>query len=358
MFQKTTLPTLIFSFFAFGLSAQDLILNPSFEQYTTCPKQGVNISNFVEDVSQPTSSSADYFHKCGTGNYAIPNNFMGNQEPAEGSAYAGLYYYALNDYREYLQLQTAQTLEEGIPYKIKFKVNLADNATISSSKLTIMLLNNKARIPNSVVLSPSRLDLVEGMQFQEVALTADNTLANKDGWVTVTGEFTSKGYENYLVFGNFKPNKDSDILTKKEIENSDFSYYFVDDFSLEALPRVNFEKDKIYVLERNPFEPKGFEMDEEAIASVKKIFKYLKDNAEVQMKITGHSDNSGTPEYNQFVSSLRARAVALYLKKMGIDESRIVWEGMGSKKPLRNGKIKENKLDDRRVEFVMTTFED
>lgn len=76
------------------------------------------------------------------------------------------------------------------------------------------------------------------------------------------------------------------------------------------------------------------------------------------MKITGHSDNTGTPEYNQFISSLRARAVAIYLKKMGIDENRIVWEGKGDSQPLRNGKIKADNMANRRVEFVMTDFVD
>ncbi|MEM6542930.1 MAG: OmpA family protein, partial [Bacteroidota bacterium] len=87
-------------------------------------------------------------------------------------------------------------------------------------------------------------------------------------------------------------------------------------------------------------------------------FKYRRENAEVQMKITGHSDSSGTPEYNKFISSLRARAVALYLKKLGIDDDRIVWEGVGDSKPLRNGKIKQDHLANRRVEFVMTTFDE
>jgi len=80
----------------------------------------------------------------------------------------------------------------------------------------------------------------------------------------------------------------------------------------------------------------------------------LKENADVQMKITGHADDIGNTEYNKFVSSLRARAVALYLKKLGVDDSRVVWEGVGNTKPLRNGKIKQGHLENRRVEFVMT----
>jgi len=94
-------------------------------------------------------------------------------------------------------------------------------------------------------------------------------------------------------------------------------------------------------------------LDAEAIASVKKIFKFLKENAEVQMKITGHSNDAGDPAYNKFVSSLRARAVALYLKKLGIDDSRLVWEGAGETKNL--GKTK--RIEKPQVEFVMTNLD-
>ncbi|KPM30620.1 OmpA-like periplasmic protein [Croceitalea dokdonensis DOKDO 023] len=339
----------------FTAQGQNLILNASFEEYKECPS---NISSFdalLDNVSLPTSSSGDYFNTCASGDFNTDNNFKGGQEPADGKGYAGLYYYALNDYREYLQLDAARTLRAKHPHKLSFKVSLAEASTIALKNMSLVMTSKKIRVPNSKVLTASRLDLQPDIQLHEVPLKANGSLSETDGWVTLTAEFDAKGFENHFLIGNFKENKATELLRPtKAVTSSDFSYYFVDAFELEELPRINYEKDKIYVLERKPFEPKGYDLDDEAVAQVKKIFKFLKENADVQMKITGHSDDVGNAEYNKFVSSLRARAVALYLKKLGVEDDRIVWEGVGNSKPLRNGKVKDERLRNRRVEFVMT----
>lgn len=337
---------------------QNLIVNPSFESHKACPTNFASVNAILTDVSLPTASSGDYFNSCSAEDFGVPFNFKGSQEASSGNGYLGLYFYALNDYREYAQLNTTKTLREKYPYKLSFKVSLAEASTLALKKMSIVMTNTKVRMPNSATLTTSRMDLVEGLMVHEVPLKADRSMADKDGWITLTAEFEAKGFENQLLIGNFNTNNDTQLLSKgSAVLSSDFSYYFVDDLALEELPRINYEKDKIYVLESDPFQPKGYELDAKAVASVKKIFKFLKENAEVQMKITGHSDDSGTPEYNKFISSLRARAVAIYLKKLGIDDDRLVWEGVGDSKPLRNGRIKDQ-LANRRVEFVMTEFED
>ena len=344
--------------FCSALSAQNLVMNSGFESFSRCP---INISSMdvlVDDVSLPTSSSGDYFNQCSTEDFGVPTNFKGSQVAAEGSAYIGLYFYALNDYREYVQLNTTKTLREKHPYKISFQVSLAENSQLALKNMSIILVNKKIKVPNSSVLTRSRLDLQEDVQFHQVPLKADGSMAEDNGWVTLTAQFDAKGFENHILLGNFKDNGNTELLQQSSVSTpGDFSYYYVDNFKMEELPRVNYEKDKIYVIEQNPYDLKGYELDDKALASIQKIFKYLKENAEVQMKITGHADNIGTTEYNKFISSLRARAVALHLKKLGIDDERIVWEGVGDTKPLRSGKHKANDFKDGRVEFVMTNFD-
>ena len=338
---------------------QNLILNGGFEEYSSCPSNFTNLSTLLQDISLPTSSSGDYFNQCSTEDFGIPQNFKGNQEAAEGKGYLGLYFYALNDYREYAQMQTHRVLRARFPHKISIKVSLAEASTLALKNMSVILTNGALRLPNSATLTHERLNLQQGLEFQEVKLTPDRSMADSQGWITLTGEFEAKGFESHMIVGNFLENGNTTLLPhEKALIPSDFSYYFIDDLQLQELPRVNYEKDKIYVLEQNPFEPKGYELDAKAMASVKKIFKYLKENAEVQLKITGHSNDAGSPEYDKFVSSLRARAVALYLKKLGINDDRIVWEGVGDSKPLRNGKIKQEHLTNRGVEFVMTNFDD
>ena len=336
-------------------TAQNLIDNPSFESKTNCPQNTSSFEHLVTNVTLPSSSSADYFNSCANKSFGVPLNERGVQDAAEGDAYAGLYFYALNDYREYLQLNTLNTLREKYPYKITMKVSRAETSSVALKNMSVMLVSDQVRMPNSSVITNARLDMVDNLQFHEVKLTADNSLTEEKEWITMTGEFEAKGFENHIIIGNFNDNTRTQLIHEKQsITNSDFAYYYIDDLGLEELPKTNFETDRIYVLERDPYEPKGYKLDEVALENVKKIYKYLKDNAEVQMKITGHSSQLDTPEYNQFISSLRARAVALYLKEMGISENRIVWEGVGETRPIKNGKIADDNANSGRVEFVMT----
>ncbi len=350
----------IFTLFSFslcicgGLTAQNLISNGGFEEFSACPSKIVSFSEILDEVSLPTSSSGDYFNTCGTKDFSAPENFRGVQEAAEGKGYTGLYFYALNDYREYAQLNTTKTLRAKYPYKMSFQVSLAETSTLAVKNMALVLTNTKIRVPNSKALTSSRMDLLADVDYRVIPLKADKSLSNKEEWVTLTAEFDAKGFENHMLIGNFANNNATSLIPNdKTVMPNDFSYYYVDNLVLEELPRVDYEQDKIYVLEENPFEPKGYELDAEAIANVKKIFKFLKENAEVQMKITGHSNDAGNPEHNKFISSLRARAVALYLKKLGINDSRLVWEGVGESKDLGKGKPKEK----TQVEFVMTNIE-
>lgn len=342
-----------------SFNAQNLIVDGSFEEYKSCPSKTSSFQHYFDHISAPTTSSGDYFNSCGYSDYSVPENFRGQQEAAEGDGYVGIYMYALNDYREYVQLNTTQSLKQGYPYKVRIRVSLADNSNLAVKNMSLVLGSRKIVRPSSSALSYAKLDLMEGFDFYRVNLTPEGSMADKDGWVTLSAEFEAKGFENNIILGNFQNNVETQLLNNtKQREAGDYSYYYFDDVSLTEMPITQYDSEKIYVLEQNPYEPKGYKLDDKAMASVEKIFEYLKRNSEVQLKITGHSNDSGTPEYNKFVSSLRARAVALYLKKLGIDESRIVWEGLGESRPLSNGKIKQSHLGNTRVEFVMTEFDD
>jgi|GEM_PF-2979616 len=335
--------------FSGNVIAQNLISNGGFEEFKHCPSKMATFSGILKEVSLPTSSSGDYFNTCGSEDFAAPLNFRGTQQPAEGKGYAGLYFYALNDYREYAQLNTTKTLRDKYPYKLSFQVSLAETSTLALKNMAVVVTSTKVRVPNSQALTSSRMDLLDGLDYRIIPLKVDKSLSNKEEWVTMTAEFDARGYENHILIGNFSDNNATNLITNgKTVVPNDFAYYYVDNLALEELPRVNYEQDKIYVLEESPFQPKGYELDAEAIASVKKIFKFLKENAEVQMKITGHSNDAGDPAYNKFVSSLRARAVALYL-----NDSRLVWEGAGETKNL--GKTK--RIEKPQVEFVMTNLD-
>lgn len=81
--------------------------------------------------------------------------------------------------------------------------------------------------------------------------------------------------------------------------------------------------------------------------------KYPNTNIEVQ----GHTDSTGTHEYNQTLSENRAHAAAQYLRDHGIADSRITEKGYGETAPKYPNATAEGRAQNRRVEFVITANE-
>ncbi len=59
------------------------------------------------------------------------------------------------------------------------------------------------------------------------------------------------------------------------------------------------------------------------------LYELLKENPEIKVKIKAHTDSRGTEEYNNWLSSRRAKNTVNYLKEKGLSDSRISGEGLG-----------------------------
>jgi len=71
------------------------------------------------------------------------------------------------------------------------------------------------------------------------------------------------------------------------------------------------------------------------------------------LSIEGHTDSYGSDEYNQGLSERRARSVANYLIKLGVDKKRISTVGMGEKAPVATNKTAAGRELNRRVEILI-----
>lgn len=78
--------------------------------------------------------------------------------------------------------------------------------------------------------------------------------------------------------------------------------------------------------------------------------KYPDTNIEVQ----GHTDSTGTDEYNMTLSVKRATTVSNYLQSQGISSSRITTKGFGKTAPKYPNSTEDGRAQNRRVEFLIT----
>jgi outer membrane protein OmpA-like peptidoglycan-associated protein len=72
-----------------------------------------------------------------------------------------------------------------------------------------------------------------------------------------------------------------------------------------------------------------------------------------RVEIQGHTDSSGTAEYNQKLSEARALAVRDWLTGHGVPAERLVAAGYGDTRPLIPNVTKALKAQNRRVQFII-----
>ena len=67
--------------------------------------------------------------------------------------------------------------------------------------------------------------------------------------------------------------------------------------------------------------------------------------------IEGHTDSSGSDEFNKALSEKRAKAVYDYMMAQGLDIKSVSYEGYGEARPVADNSTKEGRAANRRVEF-------
>jgi outer membrane protein OmpA-like peptidoglycan-associated protein len=83
----------------------------------------------------------------------------------------------------------------------------------------------------------------------------------------------------------------------------------------------------------------------------------LKDQADHQIIVEGHTDSQGTIASNDELSQGRAQAVRDYLVSRGVPSDRIRAQGLGAGRPVADNKSPEGRANNRRVEIVVERVE-
>lgn len=107
------------------------------------------------------------------------------------------------------------------------------------------------------------------------------------------------------------------------------------------------------VLKNLFFDTDKYDLKEKSITELEKIIHFLQENQAIRIEISGHTDNTGSPAYNQQLSERRAQSVYNYLINRGIPEIRIIAKGYGHTRPVAPNTTEEGKQLNRRIEFLI-----
>jgi hypothetical protein len=226
--KTTALLLLCFVFTANFCSGQNLVPNPSFEEYDTCPDTWSRVYYAVGWNN--AGNSPDYFHTCSFQDaISPPLTGFGYQFPHTGAAYTGLSTYDrdLLNYRETIQTTLLSPLQAGVTYFFALYVNMGGMYTLGANKLGVLFSNI-----NYSISTPA--PVANFAHYYNTSIITDTS-----NWVKVSGSFVADSSYQFMSIGNFFDDSNTDTMGIGSV-NID-AYYFIDDVCVST--------DSIYVAE-------------------------------------------------------------------------------------------------------------
>lgn len=87
------------------------------------------------------------------------------------------------------------------------------------------------------------------------------------------------------------------------------------------------------------------------------VYNFLKDNSDITIEVGGHTNGIPEHDYCDKLSRNRAKEVATYLVRKGIEPSRITYKGYGKRRPVASNRSKQGRMKNQRVEITITAMD-
>jgi gliding motility-associated-like protein len=224
-------------------SAVNLVPNPSFEKYDTCPYNTGQIY-FAKPWFQPNiasgnttnTSSSDYYNACSPSAFpslSTPGNIAGFQIARTGQGYAGIGLVGgpnnPAEGGEYLEVQLDSFLLTGKRYCVNYYVSCANGSVQGTDGIGSFFSNN-------ILLynDPNWANLNEITQVEN---PIGNVLTDTINWHCIHGIFRASGGERFMTIGDFLLG--SQIHFKLINQNGwESPYYYIDDIAVKRAPEA------------------------------------------------------------------------------------------------------------------------
>lgn len=219
-----------------------------------------------------------------------------------------------------------------IPYIYEFDVpeTVKPSTKTNFAKGNVYDLKTKNKLGASIeVYDLNTNELVQKMNSDKI--TGDFLVTLNEG-----GEYgvyvTKKGYLHESVHFNYSKKTN---LSPEEL----------------VIGLKKLEKGMSITLNNIFFESGSYELDDKSISELNKVVTLLKENKDIKVEISGHTDDVGSANDNNMLSNKRASSVKQYLVNKGVSISSIIAKGYGETKPKVANDSDINRAKNRRIEF-------
>ncbi len=116
--------------------------------------------------------------------------------------------------------------------------------------------------------------------------------------------------------------------------------------------RVVLTDSNVAIMDKVQFEVGKADLKSESHSLLDEVAKVLKDNPQVEViSVEGHTDSTGSADFNKKLSQKRAESVAKYLSGKGVKAARMEPKGYGPERPIADNESDPGRDANRRVEF-------
>jgi outer membrane protein OmpA-like peptidoglycan-associated protein len=169
------------------------------------------------------------------------------------------------------------------------------------------------------------------------------------GWRTKQRSQRFKGYKKK---GALPPPKEKPVQTPVQKKDT---VIVAEAVTAPAAPVAEpVTKERIFILDEVLFERNSARLNEKFTFRLDSLVDLLQGEKNLNAKISGYTDNTGTESHNLKLSTSRAQAVAEYLIESNVAESRISFQGFGSSRPIATNGTDAGRSKNRRVEIVIS----
>lgn len=160
-------------------------------------------------------------------------------------------------------------------------------------------------------------------------------------------------YKIILPYGkkySFQANNSSYYSISNYLDLSEISEYKEMNIDIEMKP---IEIGETIRLNNIFFDFNESTLSPESYMELDRVVKLLNENPNIEIELSGHTDNVGSDEYNDNLSLNRASSVAKYIILKGVNSQRIISKGYGKQSPVASNDSEEGRQLNRRVEFTI-----
>jgi hypothetical protein len=232
--RKTILTLYILLLYSIVGKTQNLVPNPSFENYKNVPcswsVEPGELTSYTDDWYNPAATSTDihntladsscWANPTGTSKYSCR---IGYQEPRTGHVIAGIYTVVnTHTWHEYLQVKLTKPLIVGQHYCVEMYVSAADFTSNGSNNIG-MLFSKEAVKGDNIILG-------------EPQINYSKVITDTQGWVQIAGDFIASEDDDFLTIGNFFPDSQTEQMPINSDGCSNGAYYYIDDVAVYLCP--------------------------------------------------------------------------------------------------------------------------